>query len=248
MPGSSKFAVPTCTAAAPAIRNSSASRAEAMPPMPMMGMRTALRHSYTMRTAMGRIAGPLRPPTTLDRSGRRVSTSMAIARKVFTRDTASAPASSAAAAIAATSVTFGVSLGKTGRAVAARTARTTSRTPLRLHPKVWPPSSMLGHEMLISMAATPSASDRIRAISAYSSTVEPQMLTMTTARRRRRAGSFPATKARTPMPCRPMALSMPLGVSTMRGGACPSRASRNSPLTATAPSADRSTRSAYSTP
>ena len=38
------------------------------------------------------------------------------------------------------------------------------------------------------------------------------------------------------MPCRPMAFSMPAGVSTMRGGGWPSRSARNSPLTATPPS------------
>ena len=94
--------------------------------MPMIGIRTACRHSYTMRTAMGRIAGPLSPPTMFDRRGRRVSTSMAIARNVFTSDTASAPASSAALAIELMSVTFGVSFGMTGSVVTARTARTTS--------------------------------------------------------------------------------------------------------------------------
>ena len=40
------------------------------------------------------------------------------------------------------------------------------------------------------------------------------------------------------MPCRPIAFSMPAGVSTMRGGACPSRSARNRPLTATPPSVD----------
>ncbi len=64
-----------------------------------------------MRTAIGRIAGPLRPPMPLVSFGRRVSTSMAIARNVLTSDTASAPASSAARANEATSVTFGVSFG-----------------------------------------------------------------------------------------------------------------------------------------
>ena len=68
-----------------------------------------------MRTAIGRIAGPLRPPRTFDSFGRRVSTSMAIARNVLTSDTASAPASSAARANEATSVTFGVSFGMSGR-------------------------------------------------------------------------------------------------------------------------------------
>ena len=53
---------------------------------------------------------------TFDSFGRRVSTSIAIARNVFTSDTASAPASSAARANEATSVTFGVSFGITGSA------------------------------------------------------------------------------------------------------------------------------------
>ena len=48
--------------------------------------------------------------------GRRVSTSIAIARNVLTSETASAPASSAARANDATSVTFGVSFGMTGSA------------------------------------------------------------------------------------------------------------------------------------
>src|SRR5215831_11643728 len=43
--GSTKLAVPTWTAVAPAIMNSSASRASAMPPMPMIGILTACRHS-----------------------------------------------------------------------------------------------------------------------------------------------------------------------------------------------------------
>ena len=52
-----------------------------------------------------------------------------MARNVFTSDTASAPASSAARANDATSVTFGVSLGITGRRVTLRTALTTSNVP-----------------------------------------------------------------------------------------------------------------------
>ena len=87
-----------------------------------------------MRTAIGRIAGPLRPPSTLVIFGRRVSTSIAIARNVLTSDTASAPASSAARANDATSVTFGVSFGMTGRCVAFFTALTTSKVPFRLQP------------------------------------------------------------------------------------------------------------------
>ena len=143
-----------------------------------------------MRTAIGRIAGPLRPPTMFDSFGRRVSISIAIARKVLTSDTASAPASSDALANEATSVTFGVSFGITGSDVTFFTALTTSKVPWRLHPNVMPPSLMFGHEMFSSSAATPSASDRIRASSTYSSSVLPQMLTMTVARSRGAPAAF----------------------------------------------------------
>jgi hypothetical protein len=93
-----------------------------------------LRHSYTIRTAIGRIAGPLSPPMPFEIFGRRVSTSITIARNVLTSDTASAPASSASRANDATSVTFGVSLGISGKRVTFLTALTTSWVPCKLHP------------------------------------------------------------------------------------------------------------------
>src|SRR3954471_19737263 len=88
----------------------------------------------------------------------------------------------------------------------------------------------------------------MRAISQYSSMVVPHMLTNTTAPRSRNSGSLSRTNRWTPMPCSPIAFSMPAGVSTIRGGGWPSRSLRNNPLTATPPSVDRSTTSAYSTP
>ena len=194
------------------------------------------------------MAGPLRPPITLLSTGRRVSTSMAIARNVFTSETASAPASSAARANADTLVTLGVSLGISGRRVALRTALTTSNVPCRLQPNWIPPSLMFGHEMFSSMAPTPSASERMRDTSTYSSSVTPHTLTITTACRSRSFGSRSRTNRCTPMPWSPMALSMPAGVSTMRGGGCPSRSVRNKPFTATAPSVERSTTRSYSRP
>ena len=197
---------------------------------------------------MGRMAGPLRPPTTFEIFGWRVSMSMTIARNVLTSDTASAPPSSAARANEGTSVTFGVSFGITGRRVTLRTALTTSYVPFRLQPNWMPPSLMLGHEMFSSMAPTPSASDRMRDTSTYSSSVVPQTFTTTVALRARSSGNFSLTNRRTPMPCNPMAFNIPAGVSTMRGAACPSRSDRKSPLTAIAPSDERSTTSAYSTP
>ena len=194
------------------------------------------------------MAGPLRPPITLLSTGRRVSTSMAIARNVFTSETASAPASSAARANADTLVTLGVSFGISGRRVALRTALTTSNVPCRLQPNWIPPSLMFGHEIFSSMAPTPSASERMRDTSTYSSSVTPHTLTITTACRSRSFGRRSRTNRCTPMPWSPMAFSMPAGVSTMRGGGCPSRSVRNKPFTATAPSLERSTTRSYSRP
>src|SRR5207237_6497854 len=64
----------------------------------------------------------------------------------------------------------------------------------------------------------------------------------------RRTGRFSSSIRREPIPCSPIAFSMPAGVSTMRGAGCPSRAERKSPFETMAPSVDRSTTSAYSTP
>ena len=71
------------------------------------------------------------------------------------------------------------------------------------------------------MAATPSAWLSTLETSTYSSMVVPQTLTNTRAPRSRSSGSFSLTKRCTPMPCRPIALIIPAGVSTMRGGAWP---------------------------
>src|SRR6185312_11000520 len=70
--GSAKLAVPTCTAVAPARRNSTASSVVAMPPMPITGIFTARASSHTMRRAIGLSAGPERPPVLLARRGRQV--------------------------------------------------------------------------------------------------------------------------------------------------------------------------------
>src|SRR5262245_15365209 len=74
------------------------------------------------------------------------------------------------------------------------------------------------------------------------------MLTITVARSCRSSGSFSRMKRWTPIPCRPIAFSMPDGVSTMRSGGWPSRSLRKSPLVTNAPSVVRSTAPAYSSP
>ena len=113
----------------------------------------------------------------------------------MTSDTASAPASSAALANDATLVTFGVSFGMSGSVVARRTAETTRWVLPRWQPNEMPPSLMFGQEMFSSRAATPSASDRIRVTSTYSSIVVPQTFTMTVAPQRPQFGHLLAHEA-----------------------------------------------------
>ena len=218
--------------------------------MPMTGMRTACAHSYTIRTAIGRMAGPLRPPITFDSFGRRVSTSIAIARNVLTSDTASAPASSAALRERRDvgDVRRQLRDHRQRRGAVARRATTSCVLP-RSHPNVMPPSLMFGHEMFSSSAATPSTSDRMRATSTYSSIVVPQMFTMTVALQspqlRHLLADEPvhadALQADRVQHARP---------ASRRCAAAdgPRARSRNRPLTTTAPSEERSTTSAYSTP
>ena len=179
-----------------------------------------------------------------DSFGRRVSTSIAIARNVLTSETASAPASSAARANDATSVTFGVSFGMTGR---------------RRH---------LAHRADDVVRAGQAAAERDAAFldvragdvqldrgDAFGIRQDPRDLDVLVERRpadvdeddvapaRAVRAASRATNRCTPMPCRPIAFSMPAGVSTMRGGGWPSRSARNRPLTATPPSVERSTTS-----
>src|SRR5258708_6187535 len=112
----------------------------------MMGMRTARAASYTIRTAIGLIAGPERPPVLLAIRGRRVSTSIDRDKKVFTRESALAPAFSAQRAIWAIDVTLGESLTMRGRRETALVRVTSwSRMPVSV-PKTIPPCWVLGHE------------------------------------------------------------------------------------------------------
>ena len=122
MPGVTKLAVPTCTAVAPASKNSTTSVALMMPPMPISGTFTARATCHTMRKATGLMAGPDNPPVTLASTGRRVFTSIAIPTNVLMSESASAPASTQALAMATTSVTLGESLTIRGLLVAARQA------------------------------------------------------------------------------------------------------------------------------
>ena len=79
-----------------------------------------------MRRAMGLTAGPLRPAKRLLNTGLRRSMSMAQAWKVFTRLSASAPASTQASAMRAMSSAWGLSFTTRGFLHTAFTRLTTS--------------------------------------------------------------------------------------------------------------------------
>ncbi len=133
------------------------------------------------------------------------------------------------------SVTFGESLVMTGRLVAPLTAATTFAASTGSVPKTMPPFLTLGHDILTSMAATPACPSSLLATSAYSSIVSPNMLATTLVSIPSSRGSFSEMNASTPTFCRPMALSIPHGVSTMRGAGLPCRGFRESPFTTIAP-------------
>src|SRR5215471_9108941 len=112
-------AVQTWTDVAPSSMNSTASRQLAMPPMPEMGIATALATDETMCSAMGLTAGPQYPPwlprpATAGRGAYVSRSTPTRLLKVLTRETASAPPAWAARAMWAMSVTLGVSFTITG--------------------------------------------------------------------------------------------------------------------------------------
>ena len=107
---------------------------------------------------------------------------------------------------------------------------------------------MFGQETLSSSAPTPPSASNRRAISAYSSTVVPQMLMMVGTFSDWRNGQYFLMKPSTPGPCRPMAFNMPLVTSAVRGVGLPGTGFSRMPLTVTAPSWFKSMSRAYSAP
>src|SRR6266481_1251928 len=108
-----------------------------------------------MRNAMGLMAGPERPAVTLAILGRRVSASIAMARNVFTREMASAPASWATYAICAIEVTLGESLTMIGRDATLFAVLTSSSSRCGSRLNCTPPGAVFGQDTLISYAAMP---------------------------------------------------------------------------------------------
>ena len=138
--GLTNWAVPIWTAEAPAMKNSRASSAVQIPPIPTTGMFTVLHTSHTMRRAMGLIAGPESPPVMFPNRGVLVSMLTAIPISVLMRESESAPASSALRAMMVTSVTLGESLTMMGRDDDFLTVLTTLKTSRGSVPKEIPPS------------------------------------------------------------------------------------------------------------
>ena len=210
--GSRKFAVPTCTAAAPAMMNSKASLPVRIPPSPTTGMLTAPTACQTMRRAMGRTAGPDRPANVLLNTGRRFSRSITHAWKVLHRLMASAPAASTALHISGMLSACGLNLTMSGTVQTLRTALTTSPASAARMPNARPPCLTLGQLMFSSIKSTPAAQS-ICTPSTFSSIVWPPRFAQTVVPQRRMAGSSWSIKCCTPGFCRPMEFIRPDGVS-----------------------------------
>src|SRR5215470_8216047 len=102
--------------------------------------------------------------------------------------------------------------------------------------------------MFTSTAVTPAASDSRAASSAYSSTMLPAIDTTARAPRESSHGRSRCKKASMPGPCSPIALSMPLGVSAIRGVGRPARGASITDLVTIAPILETSKNCASSRP
>src|SRR5437764_12554145 len=103
-----------------------------------------------MRSAIGLMAGPLRPAVMFEMRGLRVSASTDIATHVLTREMASAPAFSADLAINGILVTLGESFTISGRRDAALQLATSSSSKTRSLPNEMPPCLVFGQETFSS--------------------------------------------------------------------------------------------------
>ena len=146
-------------------------------------------------------------------------------RTVLINAKPSAPASTTPRAIETKSVTSGDNLAIIGSSppIVRRTPSMTRRDASGSHAKTKPRFSTLGQEMLTSIALMPDTERNLRARVEYSSTVSPAIETIIRAFCSVRYGISFAMKASIPGPCSPIELSIPLGVSAMRGVARPGR-------------------------
>ena len=194
-----------------------------MPPQPTIGTSIADATCHTMRSATGLIAGPESPAKTRAMPGLRALTSIDIACSVLMTQRALAPASTTFRAIETMSVTFGVSFTMIGSVVARTQAAVTAAATSASCPNSMPPCCAFGLLTFNSMPAMPAIPSSASAQAAYSPTLLPRMLTMTGTFQRAQTGARSRSSLRMPMFCRPIELSMPAGVSSMRRAGLPAR-------------------------
>ncbi len=193
---------------------------------------------------------PLTPPDPKPSTGRRRSGSITNPGMVFTREMASAPASTAVRALATRSGSVGESLTKSGSRVAARAWLTTSASAHGSAPNSIPPACTFGQLTLSSKAETPGESFNSRTTSAYSCTWSPTTFTSTRAAFRCSAsqGSSDCRTTLTPGLASPIALTIPPANSATRGEGAPWRGCMLTALVTNPPSSSRSITRASSRP
>ena len=193
--------------------------------------------AHTQRTAIGRMAGPDRPPESPARAGRNVTGSIAIPGSVLIMERPSAPAATHARATETMSVTSGDSLAKTGMSYRAdpRTAATTAPAAAASSANGRPAAAASGQPRFTSIAVTPAESDSREESSPYSRLVCPATDTNARAPRDSSHGRSRWRKPSRPGPCRPTEESRPLGVSAILGAGLPARGSSVTDLVITAP-------------
>jgi len=115
-------------------------------------------------------------------------------------------------------------------------------------PKAIPPCLTLGHDILISYPQTSRHSSRRLSTARYSSSVDPATFGMMAQGNFDKKGIFSLINRSTPTLARPIELSMPDGVSTIRGISFPGRGFRVTALVNKAPMTEKSMSFSYSLP
>ena len=144
---------------------------------------------------------------------------MTIPKTVLINASASAPASTTPLAIDGRSVTSGESLAIIGKSppIVLRTPSITRREASGSQANTSPRFSTFGQEIFTSTALIPETDRSLRANVEYSSMVSPAMETITRAFCSSSQGTSLARNESIPGPCNPIELSMPDGVSAIRG-------------------------------
>ena len=166
-----------------------------------------------------------------------VSKLITIPSTVLMRATPSAPALATERATSAIFVTSGVSLASIGISppITLRTPSTTRADVSQSVAKTSPRFSTFGQEILTSTAEIPGVDRILRARIEYSSMVSPAIETITRDPCESNHGTSLARNASIPGPCRPIELSIPDGVSAIRGVGRPCRGLFITDLVTTAP-------------